>query len=84
MVPGVAGEMTIREYCPARCAASHGSHAGQEVNAESPPGVIFSHQDFPARPPLVHRARFSCAFARVLPGASKSGPYGCAYAPKRN
>ena len=33
---------------------------------------------------LVHLARFSCAFVRVLPGASKSGPYGCAYAPKRN
>lgn len=33
---------------------------------------------------LVRRSRFSCAFARVLPGAGKSGPYGCAYVSKRN
>jgi hypothetical protein len=42
------------------------------------------YQDFSAWASLIHRVGFSCAFARVLPGASKSGPYGCAYAPKRN
>ena len=29
-------------------------------------------------------AGFSCAFARVLQDARRSGPYGCAYARKRN